>query len=66
MMALADNGDVLVPNVGTSSVLRFAQSSLPTSAAQCPGGIYPRSSVQVTPFVKQPLVRRRDRQGPDV
>jgi len=51
MMALADNGDVLVPNVGTSSVLRFAQSSLPTSAAQCPGGSYPRSSVRVTPFV---------------
>ncbi len=52
MMALADNGDVLVPNVGTSSVLRFAQSSLPTSASQCPGGIYPRSKVQVTAFVK--------------
>jgi hypothetical protein len=51
MMALTDNGDVLVPNVGTSSVLRFAESSLPTSAAQCPGGIYPRSKVQVSPFV---------------
>ena len=32
MMALAANGDLLVPNVGTSSVLRFAHSSLPTSA----------------------------------
>ncbi|MGA2835392.1 MAG: hypothetical protein ABSF84_02225 [Acidimicrobiales bacterium] len=52
MMALADNGDVLVPNVGTSSVLQFAQSSLPTSASQCPGGIYPRSKVHVTAFVK--------------
>jgi hypothetical protein len=52
MMALADNGDVLVPNVGTSSVLRFSQSSLPTSAAQCPGGIYPRSKLDMTSFVK--------------
>jgi hypothetical protein len=52
MMALADNGDVLVPNVGTSSVLRFAQSSLPTSASECPGGIYPRSKVHVSAFVK--------------
>jgi hypothetical protein len=51
MMAQADNGDVLVPNVGTSSVLRFAASSLPASAAQCPGGIYPRSKVRVTNFV---------------
>jgi hypothetical protein len=52
MMTLADNGDVLVPNVGTSSVLQFAQSSLPTSAAQCPGGIYPRDKVKVSDFVK--------------
>jgi hypothetical protein len=51
MMALAPNGDVLVPNVGTSSVLRFAQSSLPASAGQCPGGIYPRSDLNVTNFV---------------
>ena len=52
MMALADNGDVLVPNVGTSSVLRFPDASLPTSAAQCPGGLYPRSKVHVSTFVK--------------
>jgi hypothetical protein len=52
MMALADNGDVLVPNVGTSSVLRFAQSSLPTSAAQCPGGLYPRTKLHITTFAK--------------
>ena len=55
MMALADNGDVLVPNVGTSSVLRFAASSLPTSAADCPGGVYPRSKVHVSTFVKVPF-----------
>ena len=52
MMNLADNGDVLVPNVGTSSVLRFAASSLPKSAAACPGGSYPRNKVKVTTFVK--------------
>ncbi|MDR3647528.1 MAG: hypothetical protein P4L20_00435 [Acidimicrobiales bacterium] len=52
MMALADNGDLLVPNVGTSSVLRFAASSLPRGASQCPGGLYPRSKVQVSTFYK--------------
>jgi len=52
MMALADNGDVLVPNVGTSSVLRFAASSMPASASDCPGGVYPRSKVHVSAFVK--------------
>ena len=50
-MALAPNGDLLVPNVGTQSVLRFAASSLPTSAAQCPGGVYPRAKVHVSTFV---------------
>ncbi len=52
MMALADNGDILVPNVGTQSVLRFAASSMPASASDCPGGIYPRSKVQLSTFVK--------------
>jgi len=51
MMAEADNGDVLVPNVGSSSVLRFATSSLPASAAACPGGIYPRSKIRVSNFL---------------
>lgn len=51
MMALADNGDALVPNVGTSSVLRFAAASLPANASECPGGIYPRSKVTVSNFV---------------
>jgi hypothetical protein len=50
-MALAPNGDVLLPNVGTQSVLRFAASSLPTNAGECPGGVYPRSKVQVSTFV---------------
>jgi hypothetical protein len=51
-MTLADNGDLLVPNVGTSSVLRFARSSMPPKASACPGGIYPRPKVQVSTFVK--------------
>jgi hypothetical protein len=55
MMNLADNGDVLVPNVGTSSVLRFAASSMPASAAACPNGVYPRSKVKVSDFVKVPF-----------
>ena len=66
MMALADNGDLLVPNVGTQSVLRFAASSLPASASDCPGGIYPRSKVQVSTFVKGRAVPGRRRQGPDL
>jgi hypothetical protein len=52
MMALADNGDLLVPNVGTQSVLRFDHSSLPTGASQCPGGVYPRSKLHISAFVK--------------
>ena len=51
MMAAADNGDLLVPNVGTGSVLRFAVSSLPRRATDCPGGVYPRSRVRVSNFV---------------
>jgi len=51
-MAVAANDDLLVPNVGTSSVLRFAHASFPTSAAQCPGGVYPRSKVLVSTFYK--------------
>ena len=51
-MAVATNNDLLVPNVGTSSVLRFAHSSLPANASQCPGGVYPRAKVRVSTFVK--------------
>jgi hypothetical protein len=51
-MAVAPDGDLLIPNVGTSSVLRVAHSSLPTSASQCPGGVYPRPKVRVSTFFK--------------
>ena len=66
MMALADNGDVLVPNVGTSSVLRFAASSMPASAAQCPGRDLPPQQgpdLDVREGVSFPA---GDRQGPDL
>jgi len=66
MMALANNGDVLVPNAGTSSVLRFAQSSLPTGPSQCPGGIYPRRKVHMSAFRQRRVFPGRDRQGPDM
>jgi hypothetical protein len=52
MMALAANGDVLLPVAGQSAVLRLAAGSLPTSAAQCPGGLYPRSKLEITDFYK--------------
>ena len=52
MMALADNGDVLLPEAGTDSVLRFDHASLPTSAAACPGGVYPRSQLHMSAFFK--------------
>ncbi len=50
-MAVADNDDLLVPEVGSSSVLRFAHTSLPASPSDCPGGAYPRSQVQVSTFL---------------
>ena len=63
MMALADNGDLLVPNVGTSSVLRFAHASLPASASSAPVGSTraPRSRCHVR---QGPVVPGRHRQGP--
>jgi hypothetical protein len=51
-MAVAPDGDLLIPNVGTSTVLRVAHASLPTSASQCPGGVYPRPKVRVSTFFK--------------
>jgi hypothetical protein len=52
MMAVAPNDDLLVPNVGTNSVVRFAHSSFPGGPADCPGGLYPRSKVQMSTFFK--------------
>jgi hypothetical protein len=59
MMAVADNGDLLLPDAGAppgqtlgGQVLRFAHTSLPTSASQCPGGIYPRDKLKVSVFMQ--------------
>ena len=60
MMATANNGDLLLPEARTSSttatapgvVLRIAHTSLPTSAGQCPGGLYPQGHLHVTDFMK--------------
>jgi hypothetical protein len=60
MMTSASNGDLLVPEARTSSstatgpgvVLRVAHTSLPTSAGQCPGGVYPQGHLHVTDFMK--------------
>ncbi len=53
MMATMDNGDLLVPQFG--DVLEFHHSSFPTSASQCPDGVYPRSELKVTTFFKSTL-----------
>ena len=56
MMTTLPNGNVLVPQAGSSSggfpgdVLEFDHSSFPTSAAQCPGGVYPRSQIVTSVF----------------
>jgi len=52
MLALADNGDLLVPEAGTDSVMRVDQRSFPSSAADCPGGQYPRSQLHMSVFFK--------------
>lgn len=58
MMAVADNGDLLLPVAGAppgrslgGQVLRFAHTSLPTSAAQCPGGVYPKNKLHISVFM---------------
>lgn len=50
MLALADNGDVLVPEAGPDEVLRVDHSSLPTGAADCPGGLYPSGRLHTSVF----------------
>src|SRR5579862_482415 len=55
MMSTADNGDLLMPEVGSGSVLRWSAASMPKSAADCPNGNYPRSKVHFSDFVKAPF-----------
>lgn len=58
MMTTMSNGNVLLPEAGSPSgglggeVLEFNHASFPTSASQCPDGVYPRSELKVHTFVK--------------
>jgi hypothetical protein len=59
MMTTATNGDLLLPEAGAATgtglggqVLRIAHTSLPTSAAQCPGGVYPQGKLHVSVFMQ--------------
>ncbi len=50
MLALADNGDVLMPVAGPQSVLRVDHTSLPSSPSQCPGGVYAPGRLKTSVF----------------
>jgi hypothetical protein len=50
MLALADNGDILLPQAGSQSVLRVDKSSLPASPSACPGGQYPPGALKTSVF----------------
>ena len=49
-MALADNGDILLPEAGPDKVLRIDHTTLPASAAACPGGEYPAGRLRTSVF----------------
>ncbi|MGH9080748.1 MAG: hypothetical protein ACRDYE_11870, partial [Acidimicrobiales bacterium] len=50
MLALADNGDVLMPVAGTQSVVRIDHTSLPTDPSACPGGTYSPGRLETSVF----------------
>jgi hypothetical protein len=50
MLALTDNGDALLPEAGTDQVVRVDHSSLPASAADCPGGLLPQGRLRTSVF----------------
>lgn len=60
MMTVADNGDLLLPEAGSTvsgqlfggEVLRIAHTSLPTSASECPGGLYPQGKLHASAFMQ--------------
>ncbi len=58
MMATMPNGNLLLPQGGSSSggfggdVLELDHSSFPTSSSQCPDGVYPRSKLKTSVFVQ--------------
>jgi hypothetical protein len=56
-MAVDTNGDLLLPEAGApsglgGSIVRFDHTSLPSSSAQCPGGLYPPSSLKTSVFIQ--------------
>jgi hypothetical protein len=56
MMTTLPNGNLVVPQAGSptggfpGNVLEFDHSSFPSSAAQCPDGVYPRADVSDSVF----------------
>lgn len=60
MMTVAGNGDLLLPEAGATTpgqlfggeVLRIAHTSLPASAAACPGGVYPQGKLHTSVFMQ--------------
>ena len=50
MLAMADNGDVLLPQVGSQSVVRIDHNSFPTGPSACPGGSYPTGALKTSVF----------------
>lgn len=58
MLTLMPNGDILMPVGGgpsgaiPGSVQRIDHTSLPASAADCPGGLYPQGKLHMTTFVQ--------------
>lgn len=56
-MAVTANGDILLPEAGAPSglggtVTRYDHRSLPTSAKQCPGGLYPKAKLHTSVWFK--------------
>jgi hypothetical protein len=56
MLAMMPNGDILMPvganaqGVYPGSVMRIDHTSLPTSAAACPNGVYPQGKLKMSVF----------------
>jgi len=50
MLALSDNGDVLMPVAGSDQVVRVDHSSFPRDAAACPHGVYPPRDLRTSVF----------------
>lgn len=51
-MAVTDHGDILLPEAGNGRVIRLPHDSLPKSATDCPGGLYPSEKLHAETFIK--------------